>query len=475
MNHEWYVAHPRHQPHRLSEFLPDEGQAMVCSSCGERIWTNDPQWESRKDSVCYGTQLGVGNTVYDQQLRYILRHAEQVHTALRLKLLLGGGKDPSAVIEPQLRVKVGMDPTAPELTLGHMVPLRLVRQFQEWGHKAVVIVGDVTACVGDPTGQNVTRPILSKERVRENVKYYLEQISRVLLTDSDHFEMRHNSEWLVNLNIYDIIHLMQQKTVQQLLQKEMFRDRAEVRLHEMLYPLLQGYDSYAVRADVEIGGSDQLFNMLVGRDVQQHHGCAPQVVITTPLLVGRDGIMKMSKSKGNHIPLSAPPSGPDGLFGAIMSIKDSMMPDYFRLLTDVYDEPLKEEAAKSLMDRNPMTAKMQLARTIVEVLHGKDSASAAETDFTTIVQKGKTPLEMPELVLATGNYKVTELLVMANLLPSRSAAVRKIKEGAVKIDGVRINEQEQELIVDQRSKVIQLGKRRYVRVRVAQDDLPITG
>src|SRR5438034_10780741 len=231
---------------------------------------------------------------------------------------------------------MGMDPTAPDVTLGHAVPLGIVRQFQEWGHKAVIIIGDYTARVGDPSGRNEMRPILSGETIDQNAKTYVEQVGKILLTGPDHLEVRYNGEWLAKMNLVDSIKLAGRMSVAQVLQRDDFSKRmneaGEIRLHEILYPLLQGWDSVCIEADVEMGGSDQLFNNLVGREFQREEGKEQQVVIVTPLLVGTDGQIKMSKSKGNYIAITDPPSGSDGMFGKIMSVPDDLMPSYFQLL-----------------------------------------------------------------------------------------------------------------------------------------------
>src|ERR1051325_6046618 len=278
----------------------------------------------------------------DEQIRALGRRCERMlnEDDLRAKLKR------SAETNKPLRIKLGMDPTAPDVTLGHCVPLRVVRQFQEWGHKAVLIIGDYTARVGDPTGRNQTRKVLSGEEIDANAKTYVAQVGKILLTDSEHLEIRYNGEWLGKMNLVDIIKLASRKSVAQVLTREDFAKRyaegVDIRLHEILYPLLQGWDSVMIDADVEMGGSDQLFNNLVGREFQKEEGKEGQVVIVTPLLVGTDGTKKMSKSLGNYIAVTDPPSGQSGMFGKVMSLPDHLMGDYYTLVTDLPESEFVE-------------------------------------------------------------------------------------------------------------------------------------
>src|SRR5688572_12688252 len=278
------------------------------------------------------TAEGPGSAV-DAQMTALARRAEQIvpEADLRAKL------ERSARTGTPMRIKFGMDPTAPDVTLGHAVPLRVIRQFQDWGHKAVLIIGDYTARVGDPSGRNTTRPVLSGEQIDANAKTYVAQVGKILRTDPEHLEVRYNGEWLAKMNLVDIIKLAARKSVAQVLTREDFANRfkegVDIRLHEIMYPLLQGWDSVMITADVEMGGSDQLFNNLVGRDFQKDEKpddpLAGQVVIVTPLLVGTDGHVKMSKSKGNYIGVTDAPSGQDGMFGKIMSLPDGVMEMYY--------------------------------------------------------------------------------------------------------------------------------------------------
>src|SRR4051794_10007426 len=267
----------------------------------------------------------------DEQIQLFSRRAERIITEGELRAKLSKGR--------QLRIKMGMDPTAPDVTLGHCVPMKIIRQFQEWGHKAVMIIGDYTARVGDPSGRNELRPMLSGDVIDANAKTYVAQVGKILLTDPEHLEVRFNGEWLAKMNLVEIIKLAARKSVAQVLTREDFAKRyadgVDIRLHEILYPLLQGWDSVMIEADVEMGGSDQLFNNLVGREFQQEEGTEGQVVIVTPLLVGTDGVKKMSKSLGNYIAVTDPPAGNDGMYGKVMSLPDGLMESYYQLLTDL--------------------------------------------------------------------------------------------------------------------------------------------
>src|SRR3954453_12955620 len=271
----------------------------------------------------------------DEQIQTLRRRCERILSEEDLRRKL----ERSAKTGKPLRIKLGLDPTAPDVTLGHAVPLKVVRQFQDWGHKAVIIIGDYTARVGDPTGRNELRPQLDGATIDANAKTYVAQIGKILLTDADHLEVRYNGEWLAAMNLVDIIKLASRMTLAQVMQRDDFAKRfneaSELRLHELLYPLLQGWDSVKIDADVEMGGSDQLFNNLVGREFQKEEGKESQVVIVTPLLGGTDGHIKMSKSKGNYIAVTDPPGGQDGMFGKIMRLPDGLMEMYYTLLTDL--------------------------------------------------------------------------------------------------------------------------------------------
>ena len=305
----------------------------------------------------------------DEQLQLLSRRAERIISDAELRAKLAKGR--------QLRIKLGMDPTAPDVTLGHAVPMKIIRQFQEWGHKAVLIIGDYTARVGDPSGRNELRPMLSGEVIDANAKTYVEQVGKILLTDPEHLEVRFNGEWLAKMNLVEIIKLASRKSVAQVLAREDFAKRyaegVDIRLHEILYPLLQGWDSVVINADVEMGGSDQLFNNLVGREFQKEEGTEGQCVIVTPLLVGTDGQAKMSKSKGNYIAVTDPPGGDGGMFGKVMRLPDGLMLSYYKLLTDIPEAEYTHAVANGARD-----AKVRLAKTLITWLHSAEAADKAE-------------------------------------------------------------------------------------------------
>jgi tyrosyl-tRNA synthetase len=395
-----------------------------------------------------------------EQVRILSRRCEKMHSEAELI----GKLEKSARTAMPLRIKMGMDPTAPDVTLGHAVPLKVIRQFQDWGHKAVIIIGDYTARVGDPSGQNTTRPVLSGEQIDANAKTYVAQVGRILLTGPQHLEVRYNGEWLGKMNLVDIIKLASRKTVAQLLEREDFANRykagAEIRLHEILYPLLQGWDSVMIDADVEMGGSDQLFNNLVGREFQKEESKSPQVVIVTPLLVGTDGVMKMSKSKGNYIAVTEAPAD---MFGKVMSVPDRLLETYYTLLTDL---PAAEFSP--LIASDPRNAKVKLAKSLVTWLHGPEAAAAALERFEKVIVGKEIPDQMPELFIERGSHKLAPLLVKAGMATSNSEAMRKIKEGAVRLDGQKVLDAQREHTFEQ-PVVLQLGNRKFARLRPSID------
>ncbi len=395
----------------------------------------------------------------DQQVTALGRRCERILSEQDLRKKL----EASYRSASPLRIKLGMDPTAPDVTLGHCVPLKVVRQFQEWGHKAVLIIGDYTARVGDPTGRNKTRPQLSGEEIDANAKTYVAQVGKILLTDPEHLEVRYNGEWLAKMGLIDIIKLASRKTVAQVLAREDFAKRyadgVNIQLHEILYPLLQGWDSVCINADVETGGSDQLFNNLVGREFQQEEGKPGQVVVVTPLLVGTDGVDKMSKSKKNYIAVTDPPGGDGGMFGKVMKLPDHLMESYYTLLTD-----LPADEFKPLIQSSPRDAKVRLAKHLIAWLHDGAAAEQAEKAFFTATHGG-IPDEMPELQLEiAGPFKLAPLMVKAGMAASNGEAMRKIKEGAVKIDGEKVVDHQKDYTFD-KSVVLQMGSRKFARLK----------
>jgi tyrosyl-tRNA synthetase len=400
----------------------------------------------------------------------------------QLELLLSGAAEvvPKDELEEKLarsvregkplRVKLGIDPSTPDLHLGHAVVLRTLRRFQDLGHTAVLIVGDFTGRVGDPTGQSETRPMLSPEQLEANAQTYLDQVGTVL--DLSRAEVRRNSEWLAGLTFADVARLASSLTVARLLERddfsERYREGKAISLVEFLYPLMQGYDSVAIEADVEMGGSDQLFNLLAGRDIQRAHRQEPQVAFTMPLLPGTDGDRKMSKSFGNHIGLTEPP---EEQYGKAMSIPDELITAWFRLCTDL--SPADVDATeKGLGDGSlhPAEQKRRLAREIVRLYHGEKAAAAAEERFDTVHRGHEIPDDVPEVVIPDGVVRdgrvwLPRLLAETGLAGSNADARRLIEQGGVRLDGQPLTDPSAELEVAQlRGRVLQAGRRRFVRL-----------
>ncbi len=362
----------------------------------------------------------------------------------------------------QLRIKLGLDPTSPDIHLGHTVVLRKMRQFQDLGHKAVLIIGDYTARIGDPTGQNTTRPILSAEQIEQNARTYFKQAGKILDTSAEKLEVRYNSEWLERLTLMELIQIAARKTVAQMLQRDTFKKRmqaeADVYTHEFLYPLMQGYDSVMIQSDVELGGTDQTFNNLVGRDIQKAYGQPPQVVITTPILVGLDGKEKMSKSKGNYIGVT---DEPKDMFGKVMSISDEMMENYFRLLTDFTEEQISGWLSPGW---HPKEAKMTLADATVSTFYGDETAKAAAAEFDRVFARKQLPSEIPEFVLPSEPISVKQLLLACKLVETGGEAKRMCAQSAVSIDGNRAADPNAQ-ITPANGMTIQVGKRKFARIR----------
>lgn len=364
-----------------------------------------------------------------------------------------------------LRVKLGADPTAPDIHLGHTVILTKLRQFQDLGHEVIFLIGDFTGMVGDPSGKNTTRPPLTKEQVMANAETYKEQVFKVL--DPAKTRIEFNSSWLGDMGAEGMIRLASRQTVARMLErddfKKRFHDHQSIAIHEFMYPLLQGYDSVALEADVELGGTDQRFNLLMGRELQKEYGQKPQIVITMPLLVGLDGEKKMSKSAHNYIGISEAPSE---MFGKVMSISDDLMWDWYVLLSF---RPLAEidefKARVADGSLNPRDVKVWLAKEIIARFHSQADADAAEQEFINRFQKGAMPDEMPELTLEAGSegIAIANLLKDADLVASTSEALRMIKQGGVKIDGEKVDDAKLMLSAGNTA-VYQVGKRKFARV-----------
>jgi tyrosyl-tRNA synthetase len=364
-----------------------------------------------------------------------------------------------------LKVKAGFDPTAPDLHVGHTVLLHKMRQFQQLGHEIYFLIGDFTGMIGDPTGKSETRKPLTREDVLRNAETYKEQVFKIL--DPAKTKVVFNSDWLSKLNASDMIGLASKYTVARMLEREDFSNRfanqLPISIHEFLYPLIQGYDSVALEADVELGGTDQKFNLLVGRELQRGWGQAPQSVITMPLLEGLDGVNKMSKSLGNYIGINEPP---DEIFGKVMSISDQLMLRYYELLSDMSLADLEKlKAGIRNHSLHPMDVKKRLGRELVARYHCADAADQAEENFVKRFRDNQTPDEMPEITMPADEGKILlwKVLAQAGLVKSNSEGRRAIQQGGVKVNGDKITDENMEMASNQ-GYVIQVGKRRFVRV-----------
>jgi len=391
-------------------------------------------------------------------LQQIRRGAEEILVESELAECLKAGRP--------LRVKAGFDPTAPDLHLGHTVLLNKLHQFQELGHEAIFLIGDFTGMIGDPTGKNVTRKPLTRDEVLENARTYEKQIFKIL--DPEKTQVVFNSSWMGEMSAADLIQLAAKHTVARMLERDDFNKRytsgQSIAIHEFLYPLVQGYDSVALRADIELGGTDQKFNLLVGRQLQESYGQKPQVVITMPILEGLDGVQKMSKSLGNYIGIAEPP---DEMFGKLMSISDALMWRYFELLSF---RPLADiEKLKSEMHagRNPRDIKFELGRELVARFHSQGEADRAQQNFIARFQKGALPDDIPEVQLSADGdgLPLANVLKQAGLTASTSEALRMVKQGAVRIDGERV-EDAGLIVAAGTAAVYQVGKRRFARVSI---------
>jgi tyrosyl-tRNA synthetase len=419
----------------------------------------------------------------DDQLAYLRRGAVELirEDDLRAKL------ERAARENRRLRVKLGADPTAPDLHLGHTVIIRKLRHFQELGHTAVFLVGDFTGLIGDPSGKSQTRPQLTREEISANAETYKRQIFKLL--DPERTEVRFNSEWMDKFDAYSFVRLAARTTVKQILERDDFQKRLSeerpVALHELLYPLTQAYDSVALSADVELGGTDQKFNLLLGRSLQREYGQEPQVALITPLLEGTDGVQKMSKSLGNYIGITEPPQE---MFGKIMSISDELMWRYYELLTDLTADEIKAmRASAESGGRNPRDFKVELAKRIITDFHSAGAAQDAEEEFNRVFKRKEVPDEVEERPVEKGLWKFTQLLVATGLASSMSEARRLIEQGGVRVDGERWDSEKKfesphqgqeastigavnkgELYLGEGQTVLlQVGKRRFLRVRAA--------
>lgn len=364
-----------------------------------------------------------------------------------------------------LRIKLGADPTAPDIHLGHTVVIRKLKAFQDLGHTAVFLIGSFTGMIGDPSGRSATRPPLTLKEILANAETYKSQIFKLL--DPERTEIRFNTEWFDGFAAADFIRLASHTTVRQILERDDFEKRMSeekpIALHELLYPLVQGYDSVALEADVELGGTDQKFNLLVGRSLQREYGQQPQVVITTPLLEGTDGVEKMSKSLGNYIGIE---EAPDEMFGKIMSISDDLMWRYYELLTDISPEELRSRiSACGRGEVNPRDAKMDLAKMIISDFHSGKAAKKAQSQFISRFSRGNLPEEIEESGVKAGTYRLADLLVSTGLASSKGEVKRLVKQDGIQIEGEKPSAAGMELrIRSGESIVVQIGKRKFLRL-----------
>lgn len=363
-----------------------------------------------------------------------------------------------------LRIKLGLDPTAPDLHLGHTVVLNKLRQLQELGHRVIFLIGDFTALIGDPTGRNTTRPPLSSQEIKANAQTYFQQASLVL--DAKKTEIRYNSEWCDGLGARGMIELAARYTVARMLERDDFTRRYKggvpISVHEFLYPLVQGYDSVALKSDLELGGTDQKFNLLVGRELQREYGQPPQCILTMPLLEGLDGVEKMSKSKGNYVGICEPPNE---IFGKLMSISDELMWRYFDLLSHRSSAEIGALKAEVKAGRNPRDVKVDLASEIVARFHGMPSAQAALADFEARFREGAVPADIAQVALSGAPLGIVALLKQSGLAPSSAEAIRNIEQGGVRIDGDRVSDRN--LSIKAGTYVVQIGKRKFAQVTLS--------
>ena len=394
----------------------------------------------------------------DEQVLFLQKGAVDLIRAEDLRSKL----ERAAKTGKPLRVKLGADPTAPDIHLGHTVVIRKLKSFQDLGHTVIFLIGDFTGLIGDPTGKSQTRPPLSAEEIAANAETYKTQIFKLL--DADKTEVRFNSEWFNNFGAADFIKLAAQTTVKQILERDDFtkrlQDEKPIALHELLYPLVQGYDSVALNADVELGGTDQKFNLLMGRNLQREYAQEPQVILTTPLLEGLDGVQKMSKSLGNYIGIN---DAPDEMFGKIMSISDALMWRYYELLTDVSASEIERMKAS---DENPRNFKVNLAKLIIKDFHSQSAATEAEAEFNRRFVNKEIPDEIEEKTLTESRWKLAKLLTETDLTASASEARRLIEQGGVKINHEKATNANHEIEITSDGVLLQVGKRRFLRVKI---------
>jgi tyrosyl-tRNA synthetase len=397
----------------------------------------------------------------DEQLEYLKKGAAEIIREEELKAKL----EQSAKTGKPLRVYLGVDPTAPDIHLGHTVVLRKLKQFQDLGHTAIFLIGDFSAMIGDPTGQSETRPPLKREQVDHNAETYLQQVFKIL--DKNKTEVRYNNEWLGKMTSQEVVQLCARYRLARMLEREDFRSRLDsnlpISVHELLYPLLTAYDAVTLQSDIELGATEQKFNLLVHREIQREYGLPPQVVMTMPILVGLDGERKMSKSLGNYVAITDPPAQ---MFGKLMSISDQLMWSYYELLTD-FGSPvivrLRNEVSTGVL--HPMDAKMQMAHAIIAGFHGEDAAKEAGEEFRLVYRDRKAPTDMPEMRLPAGQRPLHLILTETSLAASRSEAERLIKQGAVEVNGEIEKDVKRAIVLNPGDLLpLRVGKRKFLRI-----------
>jgi tyrosyl-tRNA synthetase len=429
-------------------------------ACGSARPTRD--WAARQSAIKFLYPVSSKIMTIDEQIAFLKKGTVDCISEADLRRKL----EQSAKTGTPLRVKAGFDPTAPDLHVGHTVLIRKMRHFQQLGHQVIFLIGDFTGLIGDPSGRSATRPALTPEQVRANAETYKEQVFKLL--DPERTELRFNNEWMSRLCGQDFVKLAAKATVAQLLERDDFKKRLEsqapISVHELLYSLVQGYDSVALVADVELGGTDQKFNLLMARQVQQGYGIKdPQLVMTTPLLEGLDGVQKMSKSYGNYIGIS---EAPRQMFGKIMSVSDDLMWRYYELLTDLPPAEIaamRESAARG--ERNPRDIKAELGRRLVADFHSEAEARAASDEFDRMFRERQAPEEIPEVELPAGAIRLVKLLASHNLAASVAEAQRQVVQGSVRVNGERVSDVKAEVGKPPgETLLIQVGKRKHLRV-----------
>ncbi len=396
----------------------------------------------------------------DEQLEFLKKGTVDLirEEDLRKKL------ERSASIGKPLRIKLGLDPTAPDIHIGHTVVIRKLRAFQELGHTVIFLIGDFTGMIGDPSGKNVTRPPLSRDEINANAETYKKQMSKLL--DTQKTELRFNGEWMDKFAAADFVRLCAKTTVKQILERDDFdkriKDEKPISLHELLYPLVQGYDSVALESDVELGGTDQKFNLLMGRNLQREFDQEPQVIMTTPLLEGLDGVQKMSKSLNNYIGIE---DAPGEMFGKVMSISDEMMWKYFELLTDLSPTEIANRKSQIANGENPRNVKVSLAKLVITDFHSAADATAAEDEFNRRFVQKEIPDEIEERTMPTDSYNLAQLLADSGLAASKGEARRLIEQGGVRVNGEKATAANTDIAVDAEGVLLQVGKRKFLRIK----------